>query len=148
MTMPRYYKSKTAATWIALVGGMFGLHRFYLHGWRDRLGWLHWPPTLVGLWGFARAWQLGQDDRLAWALTPLGGVMLTLACAMAIYYGLVADARWDARYNPGGTIHATRWAPIVGVIVALLIGGIALMSTLAYGTEHGYLAMQPDADGA
>jgi TM2 domain-containing membrane protein YozV len=35
------YRSKTASTWIALLGGSLGLHRFYLHGPRDLLAWLH-----------------------------------------------------------------------------------------------------------
>ena len=140
----RRYKSKTLATWLALVGGVFGLHRFYLNGWRDLLGWLHWPPTIIGIIGFLRVQQLGQDDRLAWLLTPIGGVMLTLACSMSIYYGLISDERWAARYNPGGTVRATRWAPVIGVIVALLIGGIAMMSTLAYSTEFGYQAFFAD----
>jgi hypothetical protein len=33
-------KNKTLATWITFVGGPFGLHRFYLFGTGDRLGWL------------------------------------------------------------------------------------------------------------
>ena len=33
-------KSKTLATWLAFLGGPLGLHRFYLHGARDLLGWL------------------------------------------------------------------------------------------------------------
>ena len=33
---------------IALIGGSLGLHRFYLHGWRDVWGWLHPLPTLLG----------------------------------------------------------------------------------------------------
>src|SRR5207244_1880940 len=42
------FKSKTAATWIALIGGGLGLHRFYLHGWRDVVGWLHPLPFALG----------------------------------------------------------------------------------------------------
>ena len=62
--------SKTLATWIALVGGCAGLHHFYLHGWRSRLGWLYPAPTLAGLAGVVRMRTLGVDDRLAWALIP------------------------------------------------------------------------------
>ena len=58
-------KSKTLATWIALIGGSLGLHRFYLHGFRDPWGWLFPLPTLVGLYGVQRMRLLGQDDRLA-----------------------------------------------------------------------------------
>ena len=50
-------KSKTLATWVALIGGSLGLHRFYLHGLRDRWGWLFLWPTLVGLYGVQRMRQ-------------------------------------------------------------------------------------------
>ena len=50
-----HYKSKTLATWIALLGGSLGWHRFYLHGWRDALGWVHAVPTLAGLMGVRRS---------------------------------------------------------------------------------------------
>src|SRR5687768_10499818 len=53
------YKSKTLATWIALVGGSLGLHRFYLHGFADRLGWLHPWPTLAGVLGVQRMLAFG-----------------------------------------------------------------------------------------
>ena len=49
-TMPRT-KSKTLATWLALALGSLGAHRFYLHGWRDVIGWLHPLPALLGLAG-------------------------------------------------------------------------------------------------
>ena len=39
---PGSYRSKTLASWIALIGGSLGLHRFYLHGFRDPWGWLCW----------------------------------------------------------------------------------------------------------
>ena len=32
-------KNKTIAAWTALLGGPLGLHRFYLYGWSDGLGW-------------------------------------------------------------------------------------------------------------
>ena len=60
------YKSKTLATWIALVGGSLGLHRFYLHGFGDRWGWLYPLPTLIGLYGVLRMRALGADDQVAW----------------------------------------------------------------------------------
>ena len=33
-------KNKTLATWLSFLGGPLGLHRFYLHGLGDWLGWL------------------------------------------------------------------------------------------------------------
>ena len=44
-------KNKTLATWLALLLGPLGMHRFYLYGWRDTLGWLMIVPTLLGLNG-------------------------------------------------------------------------------------------------
>ena len=77
MNAPRErYKSKTLATWIALLGGSFGLHRFYLHGLRDALGWLLPWPTLLGAYGVQRARIFGLDDALSWLLIPLLGLVL------------------------------------------------------------------------
>jgi len=68
-------KSKSLATWLALLGGLLGAHRFYLHGWRDPLAWLHPVLSMVGLAGVIRMRNLGQDDHAAWLLIPLFIVM-------------------------------------------------------------------------
>jgi hypothetical protein len=131
-----HYKSKTLATWIAFAGGSLGLHRFYLHGFRDTLGWLHPLPTAVGLLGIDRALALGQDDHLSWALIPLLGLMVAQAMLCAIVYGLTPDEKWDARHNPGAPVHATRWGPVLGAIASLMVGGGVLMATIAYSGQR------------
>jgi hypothetical protein len=138
------YKSKALATWVALLGGSLGLHRFYLHGMRDLLAWLHPLPTLVGLWGLHRMLDLGQDDHLSWVLLPLLGLMLAQAALCAIVYGLTPDARWDARHNPGAPVHTTAWGPVLGVIAALMIGATALMATIAFSGQR-YFEWQVEA---
>ena len=138
------YKSKTLATWIALLGGSLGLHRFYLKGGHDVLAWLHPVPTLVGLVGVQRMLELGQDDKLSWLLLPLLGLMLAQAALCAIVYGLTPDERWDARHNPGAPVHATGWGPVLGVIAALMIGATALMSTIAFSGQR-YFEWQVEA---
>ena len=130
------YRSKTLATWIALLGGSLGLHRLYLHGARDALAWLHPLPTIAGLVGVQRVLELGQDDHLSWLLLPLLGLMLAQAALCAIVYGLTPDARWDAQHNPGAPVHATAWAPVLGVIAALIIGATALMATIAFSGQR------------
>lgn len=132
----RHYRSKTFATWLAVIGGAFGLHRFYLYGGRDLLGWLHPLPTFAGLAGVQRVQDFGQDDRLAWLLLPLLGLMVSQAMLCAILYGLTPDERWDARHNPGAAVTATRWGPVLGAIVALLLGASALMATIAFGGQR------------
>ncbi|NML14138.1 TM2 domain-containing protein [Azohydromonas caseinilytica] len=131
-----HYKSKTLATWIAILGGSLGLHRFYLHGWRDGLGWLHPLPTLAGLHGVRRMLALGQDDQAAWALIPLLGLMLAQAMLFAILYGLTPDERWDARHNPGQPGQETRWGPVLGAIAALMLGAGVLMATIAFSGQR------------
>ncbi|WP_119153068.1 NINE protein [Caldimonas tepidiphila] len=135
-SMPARYKSKTLATWLAFLGGGLGLHRFYLHGAGDPLGWLHPLPTLLGLLGVWRLREFGQDDRLSWLLIPLLGLMLAATMLVAIVYGLTPDEKWNARHNPGGREHRTGWLAIIGVVAALMVGAGILMATLAFGLQH------------
>lgn len=129
-------KSKTLATWIALLGGGFGLHRFYLHGSRDTWGWL-WPvPTLIGIYGVLRANTLGQDDQLSWLLIPLLGFALAAAMLSGIVYGLMPDERWNERFNHGKDPGDSGWGAIFAVVLCLLIGASVLMATIAYSGQR------------
>jgi hypothetical protein len=129
-------KSKTLATWIAVLGGPLGLHRFYLFGLRDLWGWLHPWPTLLGLYGVRRVLEFGQDDHLSWALIPLLGAAIAASMLAAIVYGLTADEKWDRRFNAqGGTSHSG-WGAIIGVVLALLIGAGVLMATIAFSGQR------------
>jgi hypothetical protein len=129
-------RSKSVATWLALLGGTLGLHRFYLHGWRDWAGWLYPLPTLLGLAGVQRMRAFGQDDRIAWLLIPLLGLAISAAMLTAIVYGLTPDDKWAARHAPGRPPRATGWVPVLGAIAALLLGASALMATVAFGMQH------------
>lgn len=131
------YRSKTFATWAAIVGGVLGLHRFYLHGLRDPVGWLHPLPTLIGFYGVQRMRRLGIDDQTAWLLIPLLGASIFAAMTAAIVYGLTPDDRWNARFNPGpGPQHRTGWSAVLGVVVALPVGAGVLMATIAFCAQH------------
>ena len=131
------HKSKTAATWIALIGGGLGLHRFYLYGRRDVWGWLHPLPFALGLYGLRRVERLGQDDMLSWVLIPLLGLVLAASMLTAIVYGLLPDERWDVRHNPHGPASpASGWAAVIGVVLALFFGAGVLMATLAFSTQR------------
>lgn len=134
----RVYRSKTAATWIAFAGGAVGLHRFYLRGFGDGWGWLFVLPTLVGLYGVQRMRHLGADDHLAWVLIPFAGLSISVAMFTAILYGLTPDERWNDRYAAPGDAHRTGWATILGVVAALIVGGIVLMATIAFAAQRGF----------
>ena len=136
MTAPSGYKSKTLATWIAVIGGCFGLHRFYLHGPKDIVGWLVVAPTLAGLYGVQRMRHLGVDDHIAWVLIPLLGLTLTIAMVSALVLGLTSDEKWQTRFNPSGPVHATGWIVIIGVITAMSLGAGVLMATIAFSAQR------------
>ncbi len=133
-------KSKTAAAWLALVGGPFGWHRFYLHGRRDRLGWALPLPTLLGLYGVLRAQRYGLDDQWSWVLIPLLGFTIAGCALAAIVYGLTGPDKWNARFNPGEPSDArpggTGWSTIFAVVLALMVGTGVLMASLAFSFQH------------
>jgi hypothetical protein len=136
MAAPAPTKSKTWATWITVLGGCLGLQRFYLYGFGDRWGWLHPWPSLLGWIGVHRMQTLGQDDKLAWVLIPLLGLMVAGTMLTAIVYGLTPDEKWNARHNAGRSTAASGWCAVLGVVVALLIGGTALMATIAFSAQR------------
>ena len=141
---PAILKSKTVATWLALLLGSLGLHRLYLYGLSDRLAWLHPWPTLLGLYGVQRMGELGQDDRTAWVLIPLLGLMLVNGMICGIVYGLTADEKWDTNHNEGHASRPSGWAAIIGVVACVLIGGACLMSTIAFSAQR-YFESQVEA---
>ena len=139
------YKSKTLATWIALVGGSLGLHRFYLHGLGDPWGWVFPLPTLIGLYGVQRMRALGADDHIAWVCIPLLGLTLATSMIAAIVYGLTPDDTWNQRLNPNGPAHRTGWSTIFGVVTALVLGAGVLMATLAFSAQR-YFEFQAETE--
>jgi hypothetical protein len=88
-------KNKTLSTWLTFLGGPLGLHRFYLFGLSDLIGWALPIPTALGLYGITRARDLGLDDHLSWLLIPLLGFVVAACCLNAIIYGLMDETKWN-----------------------------------------------------
>jgi hypothetical protein len=131
-------KNKTVAAWLALTGGPLGLHRFYLKGLGDTLGWLYPLPTALGLWGIERLQALGQDDKLSWVLIPLLGFTVASTCLTAIVYALTDRVKWNARYSTSsdGKAGNTHGLTIMAIVISLLVGAGSLMASLAYSFQH------------
>lgn len=132
-------KNKTLAAWLALLGGTMGLHRFYLRGPGDWIGWLFPIASGLGWWGVERVLALGQDDKLSWWLIPFLGMSLAAACLSGIVYGLSDRARWNAKYapdqGPEGAAGATSWLTIGAVVLSLLVGATAFMGSLSFSIQ-------------
>jgi len=130
-------KSKLVATWLALLAGSMGVHRFYLHGLVDRWAWLFIAPTLLGLHGLQRVQQFGLDDRLSWLLLPALGLSLAASMLCAILYGLTPDERWNTQHgNTSGSVTRSGWLTVIGVVLALALGAAALMATIAFSAQR------------
>ncbi len=133
-------KNKTLATWLALLGGPFGLHRFYLYGLSDTLGWIHPIPTALGIYGLQRVQAYGLDDPASWVLIPLLGFNIAVCALWSIVHGLMPPERWNARFNPSGPADAapgrTHWLTIGAIVLSLLFGATALMASLVYSFQR------------
>jgi hypothetical protein len=133
-------KNKTVAAWLAFLGGPLGLHRFYLHGLGDLLGWLLPVPTALGLYGIERVQRHGVDDQLSWLLVPLLGFTVAGCALTAIVYGLSSRERWNSRFNPAAPQDAapggTSWVTIVAVAIALMVGTGVLMASIAFSFQR------------
>ena len=133
-------KNKTIAAWLSFLGGPIGLHRFYLFGWQDWLGWLLPLPTILGLYGVQRVRTYGIDDTISWMLLPVLGFVIAGCALTAIVYGLMSAEQWNVKFNPkakpDATPGQTNWLTIGAVVLSLLIGCTALIFGTVQVFQH------------
>ena len=133
-------KNKTLATWLAFLGGPLGLHRFYLYGFGDLLGWALPVPTALGVYGLERIQRFGLDDQWSWVLVPLLGFTVAGCALTAIVYGLMAREKWNAKFNPplpeDADCGGTNWFTIVAVVLSLMVGTGVLMASIAFSFQR------------
>ena len=133
-------KNKTTAAWLSFLGGPLGLHRFYLRGMGDLLGWLLPIPTALGLYGIERVRMYGVDDGLSWALIPLLGFTIAGCALTAIVYGSMTPEKWNARFNTSAPADATpgqtNWFTIGAVVLSLFFGSTILMASIVFSFQR------------
>ena len=141
-------KNKTIAAWLTFIGGPFGLHRFYLRGPGDLLGWLIPIPTFMGLYGLKRIQQNGIEDPLSWLLMPLLGFTIASCALTAIVYGLMSTEKWNEWFNPAAPRDAaagrTNWLTIGAIALSLLVGTTVLLSSIVFSFQR-YFELQHQA---
>ena len=133
-------KNKTFVTWLTFLGGPLGLHRFYLNGLGDWLGWLLPIPTALGVYGIQRAQEFGLDDHLSWILIPILGFTVAGCALRAILYGLMSTEQWNQRFNPTAAPDAkageTNWFTVFTLATTLLVGAGILMASIALSYQR------------
>ena len=133
-------KNKTLVCWLSLLGGPLGLARFYVFGLRDSIGWALLFMTLTGIYGFERAQHFGLDDPLSWWLVPLLGLSIAVSALHSIYWGLMSADNWNSRYNAQAEAASasgnTGWLTVIALVLSLMLGTTALLSSLAYGFQR------------
>jgi TM2 domain len=128
---PATHKSKTLATFLALLLGSIGLHRFYLHGLADRWGWLHAISLPLS------SLLLLSNPELPLLVNTLPLVISMLAASIETFVlGLMPDEKWDTRYNPASGIASdSRWPIALMMVVNLFFGATLLLTVLARGFD-------------
>ena len=121
------HKNKTLATFLALLFGGAGLHRFYLHGMRDSWGWLHAASLILSLLLLAGA----PERALLINMAPL--VLSVLASSIETFIiGLMPDEKWDAIFNAESGIETdTSWPVPLMMVANLFCGATLLLITIA-----------------
>lgn len=121
------HKNKAFTTLLAFLFGTLGLHRFYLHGGKDRWGWLHLaalPASLALRLAFPGADWFYQI--LPLILSGLAGFL------EALVLGLMPDEKWDAHYNRISRQQSdTGWPLAVVLVATLMLGAGVLIATMA-----------------
>jgi hypothetical protein len=135
-----FMKNKTFAVWLTLLLGSLGLQRLYLAGRYDRWAWLTLLPSLVGWYGVVRARTWGLDDMWSWVLIPCGGFALAATALVAIRYGLMDAAAWNARFNPHADLEnkagQSHGLTVLGLGASLMFGTTVLMATIAFSFQR------------
>jgi hypothetical protein len=111
------HKNKFLTTLLTLVFGAFGLHRFYLYGWQDTWGWVHFASLPLSLGSMTMA----SDLPWIFTLSPL--IISFIAALIEMFViGLTPDEKWDARHNAhSGKQTHSRWP--LAVLLVLSFGG-------------------------
>ena len=119
--------NKTWATFLASVLGGVGVHRFYLGGLKDKLGWLHLASVpLSALLYFSH-----KPEIVMFSLSPLI-VSILLGQLQALVLGLTSDEKWDQRHNASsGHKSDSRWPLAVLLVLTMAFGSTGLMAAWA-----------------
>jgi hypothetical protein len=81
-------------------------------------------------------------------LITFGFITLEASWLTTITYGLRADEKWDAQFNPGlepGRATQSGWPVVLTVIFSLVLGAGVMMTFLAIAFEQFFISQLQEA---
>lgn len=125
-----------------------GLNCFYLEGYKSFWGWTQFFAFIGGIAG----WLILKDTQFhsapGWVLITFGFITLEASWLTTIVFGLRADEKWDAQFNPGlDPSQATKsgWPVVLTVIFSLVFGAGIMMTFLAIAFEQFFISQIKEA---
>lgn len=124
--MSTTHKNKTFATFLAVVLGSVGAHRFYLRGNLDKLGLVH--STALPIAGLV----VGLAPDADWFFKALPLLLSTVVGFLeALVLGVMPDEKFDGIYNPhSGKQSASKWYLVLLLVITMLLGMTLMIFTL------------------
>ena len=117
------FRRKSVAALLAFALGALGAHRVYLG---QRLWWLPLSVTVL-----SAPLLIGVKN---WYETPaffVAVIPFIAGCIEALVLALMADAKFDARFNPGSEkSNHSGWDAVLVAIATLVVGAIVLMTAI------------------
>lgn len=133
-TIPVVHRNKVVVAWLASVLGLFSIHWWYLE---RRHAWLMTTFAVLML-------VLAQFYPVWWDSPPFLLLLLPVSAGIieALVFALMADEKFDARYNPhSGLQTKTGWNAVIAAIVTTFLGGTVILFGIAMIVVHVYTAM-------
>lgn len=133
-TNPAVHRNKVVVAWLASLLGMFSVHWWYLG---RRHAWLMTSFAVVMI-------VLAQLYPVWWDSPPFLVLLVPVSAGMieALVFALMADEKFDARYNPDTGIQTrTGWDAVIVAIVTTFLGGTVILFGIAMVVVHVYTAM-------
>jgi TM2 domain-containing membrane protein YozV len=125
--MSTAHKNKSFATFLAVILGGLGAHRFYLRGSLDKLGIVH----LMALPIAAMVYALAPQADWFFKVLPLL-LSSVVGFVEALVLGVTADEKFDAAYNPkSGRKSDSQWYLALMLVVTMLLGMTVMIATMA-----------------
>jgi hypothetical protein len=121
-----------------------------MFGLRDSLAWSQILMSLLGIYGFERAQSFGLDDPLSWFLLPILGLTVAASALNALFWGLMSADNWNCLYNPQAdamdAAGQTNWFTVIALVLSMMVGTTALLSSLAYGFQRYFESQISETD--